>query len=874
MADEKKQKVETSIELEDKVSVSCEKIITYFDKLLEKYNEVNTRLSNGLQIEYYVSGSNKAILNQINEIGKEYSKLATKMKKGIKIEVDETTTENSAKSVGEKISNNVSNSINNAIKKADFIVDTYGQAYSTINQNNLPVVISEKKPSNLPVLWHSGFELGKSYVEDYYKLSNKERLRIMKEQQIYEQNLKLPMVIPNQNKYTYEDFQKEYKGIIAKEFVDKFKNEVDFKTLFDKELRNMYFEIPMKQFYEKSAFDNVLKGALKNDVYDILELKQLNLSSDLYKPKFEPNRKYRTIEGQNKAIERAFKYLDVLIMKEEEKQIIQKRIKDYEEEEKRLKNLSSLGILKEYGKYKIKEKINNIDLGNAFESILNKMFGAFKTIFNPNNIKIAIDSSDAFVKINTRIDKLNEAFNKRNGTSDTTDSLMDYIYKSSQNARVNYYDMATTVAGVGTYSNGVFNNQKEVVSFTELLFKVLRTNGIDSDNSYSSVKQITTAMNRGELKGEQLIMLLKNAPSIINMVTQTLKISQQELEKMAREGKISSRALKDVIFVNSKEISDEFNKIPMTWQDVHTRMSNIMLKTFEPVLLRINELANDKKFIANVDKISKKISELIVKIVDFFVKFINKWESLKNTLILVGITLLELKGILLTFKIANFITEFGGLATQLNITIGGLSLLTTTLGGAAVALGAFSAAIAAVGIIATIDKDAIMDAKRYEEYRYGDMLGEKSGTFLNPKLRGTEKSFYEDRGVEWNNGILTYGDNFEQLHNERIEKLGLSNLYNNNNQYTPYIDEVEKYMQDMISELQKANSSLDITTEDLKYMRDIAERDNINRFTTAEIKVDMQNNNNINNNMDIDGVVSQLAEGIEEAMYVVAEGVY
>ena len=57
-------------------------------------------------------------------------------------------------------------------------------------------------------------------------------------------------------------------------------------------------------------------------------------------------------------------------------------------------------------------------------------------------------------------------------------------------------------------------------------------------------------------------------------------------------------------------------------------------------------------------------------------------------------------------------------------------------------------------------------------------------------------------------------------------------------------------------------------------MRDIAERETINRFTTAEIKVDMTNNNNINSELDIDGIVEQLGDKLEEKMEVVAEGVH
>jgi tape measure domain-containing protein len=68
--------------------------------------------------------------------------------------------------------------------------------------------------------------------------------------------------------------------------------------------------------------------------------------------------------------------------------------------------------------------------------------------------------------------------------------------------------------------------------------------------------------------------------------------------------------------------------------------------------------------------------------------------------------------------------------------------------------------------------------------------------------------------------------------------------------------------------------SMDATEEELKYLRDIAEQEVINRFTTAEIRIDAPINANIASNMDLDGVVNYLEEKLYETMQVAAEGVH
>ena len=75
--------------------------------------------------------------------------------------------------------------------------------------------------------------------------------------------------------------------------------------------------------------------------------------------------------------------------------------------------------------------------------------------------------------------------------------------------------------------------------------------------------------------------------------------------------------------------------------------------------------------------------------------------------------------------------------------------------------------------------------------------------------------------------------------------------------------------------LANTNTMKDISEDELKYFRDIAEREAINRFTTAEVKVEMGGiNNNVNSSMDLDSMIDYISEGTREGLQTVANGVY
>ena len=69
--------------------------------------------------------------------------------------------------------------------------------------------------------------------------------------------------------------------------------------------------------------------------------------------------------------------------------------------------------------------------------------------------------------------------------------------------------------------------------------------------------------------------------------------------------------------------------------------------------------------------------------------------------------------------------------------------------------------------------------------------------------------------------------------------------------------------------------SLEISEEDLKYLRDIAEQETVNRYTVAEITIDQSGmQNNINSGDDIDGFMTKLTDSVNEAVDNMTEGVH
>ena len=124
---------------------------------------------------------------------------------------------------------------------------------------------------------------------------------------------------------------------------------------------------------------------------------------------------------------------------------------------------------------------------------------------------------------------------------------------------------------------------------------------------------------------------------------------------------------------------------------------------------------------------------------------------------------------------------------------------------------------------------------------------------------------------------FAFGDSID----EHLAKIDLSSIFGTTDNpsgldFTGMYSrgETAEHVDEIAGNTDAIADSMDISAEELKYLHDIAEREAINRFTTAEITIEQTNHNNIKNGMDLDGILSNMTDMVNEAVYISTEGVH
>ena len=148
-----------------------------------------------------------------------------------------------------------------------------------------------------------------------------------------------------------------------------------------------------------------------------------------------------------------------------------------------------------------------------------------------------------------------------------------------------------------------------------------------------------------------------------------------------------------------------------------------------------------------------------------------------------------------------------------------------------------------------------------------DWVGEAPADYWEaPKME--QKSL----GAAWDTGYNWGADLFKQEGSNGGSDGQIKNAINNALALGDKLDKGNEAGKKTADNTKKSADGMKMLNEDLKYLRDLADREAINRYTTAEIKVDIKNENNINSEMDIDGVIDRFGEKVEEVAEMLAEG--
>lgn len=675
-----------------------------------------------------------------------------------------------------------------------------------------------------------------------------------------------------------------------------------------------------------------------------------------------------------------------------------------------------------------------------------KIKGMAAAYLSLQGVQQVLEISDNFAQTTARLDLMNQSFNKANNTAKKTDDLVNLVYQSAQNARGSFEDMASVVAKFGNNAKDAFGSQEEVVAFANLIQKQMTIAGASTQESSNAMLQLSQALGSGVLRGDELNSIFEQAPNLIQSIADYLNVPIGKIREMAADGQLSASVVKAAIFNSADEINAKFNEMPMTWGQVFTAMKNTALMQFQPVLNKINELANNpqfQEFAANaVGALASVVNAVLVvfQVVGAVGGFVaDNWSIIGpvvwgivaaigayNTILLIhkGIILAStaLKGIqtIAEYKHAKAIlataaahgvdtsaimakASADGVAaaaetaklSATGLAAAGVTAEQVATSAATVAQTGFNTALLAcpltwivlaiIAVIAVIIAVAHNIAKTSEvaDNAFSVICGwisvaiawfknlfNVAGAVCNG-IWEWMKVCWNNVGVAFNNmkcniqqgwydmlstiltviskvceainqipfvefdysGLKTAANNYATKASEAASgkreyqslsdayDLGFSDKYNafedgwkdtafaagaswgnkvsnkissvfgdngfdtddifsgggyDDSLYNGSYDtgQIPSNIASTADNTGKTADSLEITSEDLKYLRDIAEKEVVNRFTTAEIRVEMTNNNSISSDMDLDGIVDYLAVGVNTAMEKAAEGVH
>lgn len=623
---------------------------------------------------------------------------------------------------------------------------------------------------------------------------------------------------------------------------------------------------------------------------------------------------------------------------------------------------------------------------SAAGGLWNKLKGVAATVGGLAATKKIIGISDELTNTKARLNNALIQFDDGGSIGELEKKIM----ASAQRSRSYYMDTAAAVAKLGLNAKDAFGGMDEVVAFSELINKQFVIGGASAQEQSASMLQLTQAMASGVLRGEELNSIFENAPGIVQNIADYLGISIGEIRALAADGQITADIVKNAMFAAADDIEAKFQNMPKTWGQIWTSMQNKALSVFNPILTKINQIANSDKFASVTDGVISglaAIASVATWVLDLLISgagwVVDNWSWLSPIIYGVAAALAVYYGQLMLAKGAELamVAIHGAVAVAKGIMAAATMLLTgatwaqttaqyglngamyacplvwiiiliialvalfyaavaavnkfagTSVSATGIICGAFMAALAFIGNlfvalwnlvvdVFTLIYNLVATVANFIGNVFNDPVGAVCRLFFDladtvlgvlqalasaidavfgSNLSGAVQGWRDSLGG-WVDDTFGKGTevmakmNADDMKLDRFEygaafDLGysfgegiddkVSGLFDPS-AYDPMgafdlgttLDGIYGNTGDTAGNTAAMSDALDIAEEDLAYMRDIAEREAINRFTTAEIKVEQHNENHIAKDADLDGIMDAWANDFAEKLDVSEEGVH
>ena len=632
------------------------------------------------------------------------------------------------------------------------------------------------------------------------------------------------------------------------------------------------------------------------------------------------------------------------------------------------------------------------DGSSAADGLWQKMKGIAATVGGMIGLKQTLGTSDQLTQTNAR---LNNALIKFDDGG-SIEELEAKVMASAQRSRAYYMDTAAAVAKLGTNARDAFTNMDEVIAFSELVNKSFVIGGAGAQEQSAAMLQLTQAMASGVLRGEELNSIFENAPGIIQSIAKYLDVPIGQIRTMAAEGQLTADVVKNAMFAAADDIETKFSNMPKTWGQIWIGMKNKALSIFNPILNKVNQVANSEKFtqvtngvingLAGIASVATVVLDLLIGGAALVV---DNWSWLAPIVGGVATAFLVLNGAMLAYKtvtgivnaletvkaarlamttvatgaqttatFAQTAAQYGLNAALMACPLTWIIILIialvalfyaavaavnhfagTSVSATGLICGAFMAALAFIGNIFVALWNLVVDVF-VMIYNLVATVANFIGNVFNDPVGAVARLFFDlaDTVLSvlqalasaidtifgsnlagsvqgWRDSLGGWVDSTFGKGEEIMEKLNAEDLHLGRFEYGAAFDmgyEFGQGVEDTVGGLfdfsamdslgaadgldafnlgntldgiygntgdtagntAAMSDALDIAEEDLAYMRDIAEREAINRFTTAEIKVEQHNENHISKDTDLDGIMDAWANDFAEKLDVSEEGVH